>query len=195
MVSGQFNLVEKIMSATTEYKITQTAIPGLLEIDVSLVEDERGYFQEKFQKEKLVAAGFPSDFNPVQQNVSYNKEVGVIRGIHAEPWDKYISVIAGKVHAVFVDLREGLDFGKSVEIVIDPKKAVFVPKGVGNSYQTLEPNTYYQYLVNAHWSADAKYLSLNPTDPALAIHWPIALDKAIISEKDLKNPMLEDLRS
>ena len=60
-------MVEKV----TEFKIKQTAIPGLLEIDISLVEDDRGYFQEKFQKEKLVAAGFPESFVQVQQNISF----------------------------------------------------------------------------------------------------------------------------
>src|SRR3989344_5776623 len=116
-------MVEKV----TEFKIKQTAIPGLLEIDISLVEDDRGYFQEKFQKEKLVAAGFPESFVPVQQNISFNKEVGVTRGIHSEPWEKYISLVAGKAFAVYVDLRPGENFGKKVSVMLTPTKAVFVP--------------------------------------------------------------------
>src|SRR5688500_20242700 len=107
------------MLPTTKFKITQTAIPGLLEIDINLIEDPRGWFQEKFQKEKLVTAGFPADFVPVQHSLSYNKEKGVTRGLHAEPWDKYVGVIAGKVFSAFVDLRPGESFGKKVEITID----------------------------------------------------------------------------
>lgn len=179
---------------TTEFKIKETAISGLLEIDISLIEDERGYFQEKFQKEKLVAAGFPESFNPVQQNISYNRDVGVIRGIHAEPWDKYISVIKGRVFAAFVDLRKGERFGTIVTVEITPTKAVFLPEDVANSYQTLEPDTYYSYLVNKHWSSDSKYRSINVADPDLAIKWPVSLDKAIISDKDRSNPMLKDLK-
>ena len=177
---------------TTEFTIKQATIPGLLEVDISLIADARGWFQEKYQREKLVAAGFPPDFVPVQQNVSFNKEAGVTRGIHAEPWNKYISVIFGKVFAVFVDLRKGENFGKKVEIQINEKKAVFVPKGVGNSFQTLEPNTLYSYLVDAHWSAEklGEYKSVNLSDPKLAINWPIPLDKAIVSEKDKNNPYL-----
>lgn len=182
------------MPATTEFKIKQTEIPGLLEIDISLIEDERGYFQEKFQKEKLVALGFPESFVPVQQNISFNKLKGTMRGIHAEPWEKYITVIAGKVHAVFVDLRTGESFGKQVVIAMDPKKAVFIPRGVGNSYQTLEPETYYSYLVNDFWTPDKKYSAVNVSDPELAIAWPISLDKAIISEKDKQHPMLKDIK-
>jgi dTDP-4-dehydrorhamnose 3,5-epimerase len=182
------------MSNTTEFKIITTEIPGLLLIDISRIEDERGYFQEKFQKEKLVAAGLPADFVPVQQNISYNKEAGVTRGFHAEPWDKYISVIAGKVFAAFVDLRTGHTFGNKISVEMDESKAVFVPKGVANSYQTLVPNVHYSYLVNAHWSPDGQYQSVNLADPDLSISWPISLDKAIISVKDRKNPLLKDIQ-
>jgi dTDP-4-dehydrorhamnose 3,5-epimerase len=182
------------MIETTKYTIKQTEISGLLDIDLALFEDDRGSFQEKFQKAKLVEAGLPADFVLVQQNVSYNKDKGVTRGIHAEPWEKYISLIAGKAHAVFIDLREGENFGKQVTVVLDPKKAVFVPRGVGNSYQTLEPNTYYSYLVNKHWSEGVKYTSVNLADPDLNIQWPISLNKAIISDKDKQNPWLKDVK-
>jgi dTDP-4-dehydrorhamnose 3,5-epimerase len=181
------------MTQTTEFKVKHTEISGLLEIDISLITDERGFFQEKFQKEKLVAAGFPESFMPVQQNVSYNKSLGTIRGIHAEPWDKYITVVSGKVFAAFVDLRKE-NFGKVVTLEIDSKKAIFLPEGVGNSYQSLEPDTYYQYLVNKHWKNWDQYVSLNVGDPDLAIQWPISLDKAILSDKDRKNLMLKDIK-
>jgi dTDP-4-dehydrorhamnose 3,5-epimerase len=180
---------------TTQYKIKQTDIPGLLEINISLVEDARGWFQEKYQREKLVALGFPKDFLPVQQNVSFNKEVGVTRGIHAEPWNKYISVVHGKVFAALVDLRKGDGFGKKVEIEIDNSKAVFVPKGVGNSFQTIEPYTLYSYLVDAHWAPElaSDYQAVNLADSTLAINWPISLGKAIISDKDKNNPPLSEI--
>ena len=45
---------------------------------------------------------------------------------------------------------------------LDPSRAVFVPRGVGNAFQTLEPNTAYTYLVNDHYSPDADYTSVNP---------------------------------
>lgn len=182
------------MLSTTEFKITPTAIPGLLEIDITAVEDARGYFQEKFQKAKLVALGLPASFSPVQQNISYNKEIGVTRGFHAEPWDKYVTLVAGKVFAAFVDIRPGESFGKIVTIEVDEKKAVYIPKGVANSYQTLTPNSYYSYLVNEHWSVAAAYQAINIADPDLNIAWPISLDKAIVSEKDKLNPMLKDIR-
>ena len=63
------------------------------------------------------------DFGPVQNNVSFNDAVGTTRGIHAEPWDKYISVAAGRVFGAWVDLREGESFGATFHIEIDPSVA------------------------------------------------------------------------
>ena len=78
---------------------------------------------------------------------------------------------------------------------LDPSTAIFVPRGVGNSYQTLEPNTAYTYLVNAHWSADrlGEYSFLNLADETAAIPWPIPLDRAELSEKDRQHPRLGDV--
>jgi dTDP-4-dehydrorhamnose 3,5-epimerase len=181
---------------TTEFTAQQTDIPGLLIFDVTYVGDERGYFQEKFQKAKLVAAGLPESFNVVQNSLSYNKEAGVTRGFHAEPWDKYISVITGKVFSAFIDLRKGSTFGKVVTVEITPNKAVFLPQGVANSFQTLEPDTYYLYSVNQHWSADNydKYSFVNLADPQIGTEWPIPLSKAILSDRDRNHPMLQDIK-
>jgi dTDP-4-dehydrorhamnose 3,5-epimerase len=180
---------------TTEFTATKTEIPGLILFDVTSVGDERGYFQEKYQHAKLVAAGLPETFTVVQNSLSYNKEAGVTRGFHAEPWDKYISVVTGKVFAAYVDLRKGASFGKVVTTEITPNKAVFLPRGVANSFQTLEPDTYYLYSVNAHWSADNydKYCFANLADPAIGVEWPIALDKAIMSDRDRNHPLLKDV--
>lgn len=179
--------------ATTEYTAHTTDIPGLIFFDVTSVDDERGYFQEKFQKAKLVAAGMPEDFTVVQNSLSYNKQAGVTRGFHAEPWDKYISVVKGKVFAAYVDLRKGPSFGKVATIEITPHVTVFLPQGVANSFQTLEDDTYYLYSVNAHWSADnyEKYCFVNLSDPILDVQWPIALDKAIVNDRDLNHPALD----
>ena len=182
--------------ATTEVTSQTTDIPGLLIFDVTRVEDERGYYQETFQKEKLIAAGLPNSFSPVQTNVSYNKPAGVTRGFHAEPWDKYISIVKGKAFVAYVDLRRGDSFGKVVTVELDPATCVYLPQGVANSFQTLEPDTYYLYSVNAHWSADLydEYCFANLADPAIGIEWPIPLDEAIISERDRTHPNLKDAK-
>lgn len=181
---------------TTEFTAHQTEIPGLIFFDVSYVGDERGYFQEKFQKAKLVAAGLPDAFTVVQNSLSYNKQTSVTRGFHAEPWDKYISVVTGKVFAAYVDLRQGDSFGKVATIEITPNKAVFLPQGVANSFQTLEANTYYLYSVNAHWSADnyEQYCFVNLADPELGVQWPVPLESAIMSDRDRNHPLLKTIK-
>lgn len=181
--------------ATTEFTPHKTNIPGLIFFDVTSVGDDRGWFQEKFHKDKLLKAGIPENFQVVQNSLSYNKQKGVVRGLHAEPWDKYISVVKGKVFAAYVDLREGSNFGKVETIEITPNKAVFLPEGVANSFQTLEDETYYLYSVNKHWSANDydKYMFVNLGDPDLNIKWPIALEDSIMSDRDKNHPQLKDI--
>lgn len=170
----------------------ETTIPGLLIADLPVHGDSRGWFKENWQREKMTAAGLP-DFGPVQNNVSFNDEVGTTRGIHAEPWDKWVSVATGRIFGAWVDLREGPTFGAVFTAEIDPSKAIFVPRGVGNSYQTLAPDTAYAYLVNDHWSAEADYSFLNLADETVAIQWPIPLSEVEISAKDLAHPRLADV--
>lgn len=172
--------------------VTETNIPGFYVIDLPVHGDNRGWFKENYQKAKMEALGLPS-FDIVQNNISFNAEVGTTRGLHAEPWEKFISVANGKVFGAWVDLRKGDSFGQSLTIEITPEKAVFVPRGVANGFQTLEPNTAYTYLVNAHWSPEAQYTFVNLFDPTVNIAWPIGKDEAILSDKDINHPLLENV--
>lgn len=165
-----------------------TAVPGLLSLQLPVLEDERGWFKENWQREKMVALGLP-DFDPVQHNLAFNLRRGVTRGVHAEPWDKLVSIATGRVFAAWVDLREGPSFGAVHHEVLDPGRAVFVPRGVGNAYQALEPSCY-SYLVNQHWRPDATYTALDLADPTAAIPWPVPLAEAEISAKDRDQPRL-----
>lgn len=176
-----------------ELRVETTPIPGLLVIDLTVHGDSRGWFKENYQREKMEALGLPR-FEVVQNNFSYNEEKGVTRGLHAEPWEKFISVANGSVFGAWVDLRQGDTYGQVFTTEITPDKAVFVPRGIANGYQTLTPNLTYTYLVNAHWSAEAQYTFVNLFDEDLAIKWPISKDQAIISEKDAKHPKLKDLK-
>ena len=176
-----------------QLKAERTNIPGMLVFDLSVHGDNRGWFKENWQCAKQTALGLP-DLGPVQNNISFNAERGVTRGIHAEPWDKYISVATGSVFGAWVDLRPGESFGEVYTCVIDPSKAIYVPRGVGNSFQALEDGTAYTYLVNAHWSAELKrtYTFVNLADPELGIEWPIPLDECELSEADKQHPVLKD---
>ena len=182
------------MEFEKQLKVTKTEIPGLVVLDLPVHGDARGWFKENWQREKMVALGLPADFRPVQNNISFNASRGVTRGVHAEPWDKFISVATGSVFGAWVDLRPGETFGRVFTCVLDPSRAIYVPRGVGNSFQALEDGTAYTYLVNAHWSAELKktYTFVNLADPSLGIEWPIPLGEATVSEADKNHPMLAD---
>jgi dTDP-4-dehydrorhamnose 3,5-epimerase/reductase len=177
----------------TELAVRTTAIPGLLVLDLDVRGDNRGWFKENWQRAKMTTLGLP-DFTPVQNNVSFNVSAGVTRGVHAEPWDKLVSIATGRIFGAWVDLRPGPAFGTVVINELGPETAVFVPRGVGNAFQTLEPGTAYSYLVNDHWSLAARdsYTFVNLADETLAIDWPIPLDRCELSEADRHHPRLAD---
>ena len=173
--------------------VRETSIKGLFEIELEVHGDNRGWFKENYQSQKLESLGLPH-FEIVQNNISFNAETGVTRGLHAEPWVKFISSASGKVFAAVVDLRKGEGFGRIETFELSPSKAIFVPLGCANSYQTLEPNVAYTYLVNDFWSPNSNYTFVNLFDPDLNIQWPIPKEKAIVSEKDAAHPLLKDIK-
>lgn len=174
--------------------VRETPIPGLLVIDLDLRGDNRGWFKENWQRQKLIDLGL-DDFAPVQNNVSFNRTAGATRGIHAEPWDKLVSLATGRIFGAWVDLRAGDTFGAVFTLELGPETAVFVPRGVGNAFQTLVDETAYSYLVNDHWSLAAKetYTFVNLADETLAIDWPIPLEQAELSAADRAHPRLADV--
>lgn len=176
---------------------TIDAIPGMIEFDIPVHGDNRGWFKENFQKEKMLPLGFPESFfkeNKLQNNVSLSRK-GVLRGLHAEPWDKYISVADnGRVLGSWVDLREGASFGHVYQTVIDASKGIYVPRGVANGFQVLSDTVSYSYLVNDYWALDLKpkYAFVNYADPALGIKWD-DVENAEVSEADKNHPLLKDV--
>ena len=156
-------------------------IEGLQVLDLTVHNDDRGWFKENWR------SGWLEDFRPVQQNVAHNAAKGTTRGLHAEPWDKFVSVATGSVFGAWMDLREGSPtFGETFTHEITPSTAVLVPRGVANGYQTLEDDTSYIYLVNDHWSADATYVNVSYRN----IDWPLTPQH--LSAKDLALPMTAD---
>jgi len=177
-----------------ELAVTPTPIDGLLVVDLNVRDDNRGWFKENWQKEKMVALGLPEDFEPVQNNISYNTMRGATRGLHAEPWNKFVSIGKGRIFGAWCDLREGsATFGQSFTAELDASKAIFVPRGVANGFQTLEDDTVYTYLVDDHWSEGGEYSFVNLADETLAIDWPIPLSEAEMSDKDKNHPRLADV--
>lgn len=176
----------------SELKVTETELRGLYLIDLIVRDDSRGSFREAYQAEKLETLGLPR-LQPVQWNISDNVRAGIIRGIHAEPWDKFIHVLQGRAFAAVADFRPASPtFGQHKTFELDRTKGLYLSKGFGNAYQVLEANTMYGYLVNAHWTTDMKYPSVRYNDPDLAIAWPLTPESDDVSDKDQKNPTLRE---
>ena len=182
------------MTRVAALKVSNTAIEGLLIVELDVRSDNRGWFKENWQRAKMTELGVP-DFGPVQNNMSFNTTAGATRGFHAEPWDKFVSLARGRIFGAWVDLRPGPGFGTAVTLEMGVQTAVFVPRGVGNAFQTLEDETAYSYLVNDHWSQAAKdsYTFVNLADETLGISWPIPLEQAELSEADKVHPRLADV--
>ena len=151
-------------------------IAGLEVHDLILHEDNRGWFKENWAGQALV---------PRQQNVSFNARRGATRGMHAEPWDKWVSVASGRVFGAWVDMRAGsATYGETFTCEIGPDTAVFVPRGVANGFQALEDDTTYIYLVNQRYSPGGAFCSYKEID------WP--LEPTELSAADQAHPMLAD---
>lgn len=175
-----------------EITVEQTKIPGLLTFNLVVNEDPRGTFTELFQAEKLTKLGLP-EFHVVQTNLSTNNQRGVTRGIHAEPWNKYITCVKGEVFVAIVDLRRA-NFGQTATFKLSFGQAMFIPQGCANSYQVLSDEAHYLYNVDAHWQAGISYPSIYCFDPELKIDWPIPKSNAILSEKDQANSRLSEVQ-
>lgn len=155
-----------------------TPIDGLEIHHLQVHEDSRGWFKENWAGQALT---------PRQNNVSFNTAAGTTRGMHAEPWDKWVSVATGRVYGAWVDMREGSPtYGAKFGVEITPSTAVFVPRGVANGFQTLEPDTAYIYLVNQRYNPQGHYAYCSYKE----IDWPLAPTE--LSEADQEHPLLAD---
>lgn len=161
--------------------------------------DHRGFFSETYNKEALAEAGIDLDF--VQDNHSLSGEKGVVRGLHFQspPFaqDKLVRVVRGSVFDVAVDLRRGSPtYGQHVSAVlsVDDWNQILVPIGFAHGFMTLEPNTEVIYKVTNYYAPEHDH-GLLWNDPALGIEWPLADDRAVLSDKDRKQPRLEALES
>lgn len=172
--------------------IKTTSIPEVFILERPIFNDERGFFKEVFHLNELEdALGFP--FKSVQWNHS-KSQPGVLRGQHAENWNKLIYPVNGELFASIADIRpDSKTFGKVETFIFNDSKkyALFIPKGLANSFcVTGTEAVNYLYLVDAYYDgSDTRAIAWD--DPDLNIDWPVK--NPILSQRDKNNPRLRDL--
>ncbi|MEG1563377.1 MAG: dTDP-4-dehydrorhamnose 3,5-epimerase [Bacteroides sp.] len=165
----------------------QSDIDGVWLIEPQVFSDERGYFMEAFKKEEFEA--HIGTVNFIQDNES-KSSFGVLRGLHYQKGEcsqaKLVRVIKGKVLDVAVDLRQlSPTFGKHVSALLseENKRQFFIPRGFAHGFLVLSDEAIFTYKVDNKYAPQAE-ASILYNDNELAIDWPIADDRLMMSSKD-----------
>ena len=174
----------------------RTKIQDVIIIEPKVHGDDRGYFVETFRQDKLEEfLGFKINF--CQDNESKSSK-GVLRGLHYQlaPFaqTKLVRVIQGRVLDVAVDIRKNSPtFGQyvAVELSAENKKQLLVPRGFAHGFVVLEDDTIFAYKVDNYYSPECdRGIAFN--DPALNIDWILKTEELKLSDKDTKQPKLNE---
>jgi dTDP-4-dehydrorhamnose 3,5-epimerase len=174
------------------------SIPEVVLIKPQIFGDERGYFVETFRQDLFEKeTGCKVDF--CQDNESKSSK-GVLRGLHFQlpPFaqSKLVRVIEGSVLDVAVDIRKGSPtFGEYVtaELTAENKHQLFVPRGFAHGFVVLSDTAIFAYKVDNYYSPECDR-GLAFDDPSLAIDWKLDREELLLSDKDLKQPKLNQLQ-
>jgi len=174
--------------------ICQTAITGLLYIERPTFADERGFFREPANLADIEAiTGQP--FRVRQWNHSHSHP-RVMRGIHAEGWNKLITLTRGEAFCALVDLRPDSDTFLQVELLTlsGGTGSLYIPIGVGNAFAVIsdEPVDYLYLVDRLYEDRDpAGDQAISMFDPDLTIPWPIS--DPIISQRDRDSKTVREI--
>ena len=178
-------------------KVEQLAIPDVKLIRPRIHRDDRGFFSETFNAKVMAEAGIAASF--VQDNHSLSSATGVVRGLHFQipphAQGKLVRVTKGAILDVAVDIRHGsATFGRHVSAILSAENwlQLWIPIGFAHGFCTLEPATEVQYKVTDYYAPECDR-GLLWSDPALGIKWPVGPDAAQLSEKDRRQPTLDEL--
>ena len=184
-------------------EIIRTDIDGVLIIEPKVFGDKRGYFFESFSQREFdekVAPILGHSVRFVQDNESCST-FGVMRGLHFQrpPFTqaKLVRCVSGSVLDVAVDIRKGSPtFGRSVcaELTGENHRQFFIPKGFAHGFVVLSDTAVFQYKCDEFYHPEADG-GISILDSSLGIDWRIPLEKAVLSDKDTRHPLLKDFDS
>jgi dTDP-4-dehydrorhamnose 3,5-epimerase len=177
-------------------QFTRTKIEDVVIIEPKVHGDDRGYFVETFRADKLEEfLGFKLNFG--QDNESKSSK-GVLRGLHYQlpphAQTKLVRVIQGRVLDVAVDIRRNSPtFGQhvAVELSAENKKQLLVPRGFAHGFVVLEDDTIFAYKVDNYYSPECDR-GIAFDDKSLNIDWILKKEELKLSDKDTKQPKLNE---
>lgn len=179
-------------------EIIKTALDGVVIIEPKIFKDTRGYFFESFSQREFEEKVRPIKF--VQDNESMSS-YGVMRGLHFQksPFtqSKLVRCVKGKVLDVAVDIRKGSPtYGRhvAVELTEDNHRQFFIPRGFAHGFVVLSETAVFQYKCDEFYHPEADG-GISIKDESLGIDWKISMDKALLSEKDIKHLCLKEFDS
>ena len=183
--------------------IIETPLKGAIIIEPKVFKDARGYFFESFSQrdfDSQVAPLLGHNVQFVQDNESMSS-YGVMRGLHFQrpPYtqSKLLRCVRGKVLDVAVDIRKGSPtYGQhlAVELSEENKRQFFISRGFAHGFAVLSETAVFQYKCDEFYHPEADG-GINILDSSLGIDWRIPVEKALLSEKDTKHPLLKDFDS
>lgn len=179
-------------------EVIKTGIEGVVVIEPRIFKDGRGYFFESFSQREFNEKVMPVHF--VQDNESMSS-YGVMRGLHFQcpPFtqSKLVRCVRGSVLDVAVDIRKGSStYGQhvAVELTEENHLQFFIPRGFAHGFAVLSETAIFQYKCDNFYAPQADG-GIQLRDESLGIDWRIPVAEAILSEKDLKHPLLKDYDS
>ncbi len=166
--------------------LVSTAIPDAVLLEPRLFGDERGFFQESYNRRVFrKVMGIDPEF--VQDSHS-RSGMNVLRGLHYQitrPQGKLVRVVRGSVFDVAVDLRRSSStFGHWVgaELSEDNHRQFWIPSGFAHGFLVLSPQADVLYKSSDYYAPDYERC-IRWDDRDLGIEWPLNTDP-VISQKD-----------
>lgn len=169
------------------------SLPGLIIFEPKVFGDARGFFLETWNQQRYRQAGLTAPF--VQDNLSFSRR-GTLRGLHFQhptPQGKLVSVLAGEVFDVAVDLRRSSStFAKWQGVMLsgDNKRQFFVPPGFAHGFVVVSETALFHYKCTEFYSPRDE-MTLRWDDPDIAVDWPIKTPN--LSEKDARGLFLKQI--
>ncbi len=176
------------------FQFTRLRIPEVILIEPQTNQDERGFFREIYKYSEFAELGIPERF--VQDNHS-RSSWGVLRGLHFQNYPmaqgKLISVVAGEIFDVAVDIRKGSPtYAQWVgaNLSADNGDMVYIPPGFAHGFCVLSERADVVYKVTAEFAADLDR-GIVWNDLQIGIEWPVS--RPCLSAKDAGLPLLKDV--